>query len=400
MDDETITLLLTGETRVVETKALKPNPDNPKDISKGMLDRLTDSLGHLGYLIPILVNKKLQIIDGHQRLKALVAMGYERVEVRIVDLDEDKELLALLATDQTYGTFNRTKRQDIYNLLEAREAKLSILADYIERKDKLKEALRDELPATPVENREVQYGDVIQLGRHTLICGDSSDPSIHALIKEKHYLLLTSPPYFNQREEYSSWESLEAYLQTMAKVMELSTKSEDMVAFVNIGMDLAFNLPAKFDEILEDCGLSYLDCICWLKSNLNMNIPRFKQIRSHNLYYPTFQWEPCLVYTRGERHKFNAVDTNYIHENYLSNVWKFTTVRNEKRWHPAPYPIELAKTAIQVYTESGDVVLDPFLGSGTTLFACEELGRTCIGIEMSSEYCQHILEDWNGSHSA
>jgi len=133
---EPITALLKGEVRIVELTALKPNPNNPKDISKGKLERLRLSLGELGYLIPILVNKSYQIIDGHQRIKALKAEGFERVEVRIVDLDEDSALLALLATDQTYGTFDKTKRQDIVNLLELREARLEILADYIKPTDK------------------------------------------------------------------------------------------------------------------------------------------------------------------------------------------------------------------------------------------------------------------------
>lgn len=398
-----VTKLLEGETRVVEISRLTPNPDNPKDISKGQLERLRKSMGVLGYLIPILVNKNYQIIDGHQRVKALKEDGFERVEVRIVDLDSDSELLALLATDQTYGSFDRAKRQDLYNLLEKRNARLDILSDY--RLQKEGDTGYDVgKQGEPVDNPDkTQYGDIIHLGNHVLICGDSTDPTIWEKVKEQgpYRTLCTSPPYYNQREEYASWESIEDYLADMETVFKLATNdTEDLLAFVNIGMDLEYNLPAKFDTILENCGLNYVDCICWFKPNLNMNIPRFKQIRAQKLYYPAFQWEPCLVYRKGEMPRFDPLHTNSIHEESLSNVWKITTVRDEKRDHPAPYPVTLAKYAVRCYSGVGETVLDPFIGSGTTMFACEDLGKKCIGIEISPEYCDLIIKKWNDKYGS
>lgn len=403
MKDETdITANLAGKSQVVEITALKPNPDNPKSITRKKLDRLKNSLDELGYIMPILVNQDLRIIDGHQRVKALIEQGMERVEVRILTMDEEHELLALLATDQTYGEFDRTKRQDIMNLLESRGARMDVLSEYLEssrrgRMDTMEEPTDNPSVSVP----SVQYGDVIRLGKHYLICGDSKDPDIWKKVTEIGipYLYCTSPPYYNQREEYASWENIGAYLNDMELILKHGTDiSPACVYFINIGADLVYNLPAKFDIILENIGLTFLDQICWSKPNLNLNIPRFKQIRAKKLYYPAFQWEPCYVYSRGERHHFEANDTNFIHENYMSNVWKFTTVRDEKRWHPAPYPIELAKVAIQCYTNKDDIVLDPFLGSGTTLFAGEELNRVVIGIELCPEYCDKIIQDWNDKY--
>jgi len=401
-EQDKITILLEGDIRVVEIQALKPNPDNPKDISKGLLDKLTQSLGHLGYIVPILVNKDMQIIDGHQRIKALKAMGYERVQVRVVDLDEDKELLALLATDQTYGNFDRKKRQEIYDLLEQRNAKLDILADYVKRKDDIFDP--DEEPNQIVEihdDTEIKYGDVIKLGKHLLICGDSTDPAIHDIVRENGspYLICTSPPYLNQREEYATWDSVDAYLDDMKEVFKLSTEGHnDMVVALNMGMDLSFNLPAKFDEILTECGLIFEDMMAWVKKHPNMDIPRYKNIRGSKTYYPAFKWEPIMIYNRGNRHKFDSLDTNEIHENFLTNVWEFDTIRGDNRWHPAPYPIELAKTVLMCYSSPSDLVLDPFVGSGTTIFAAEEVGRKSIGIELSPEYCMKIVEIWNDKY--
>ena len=401
--EEPITKLLAGERRTVEIEILKPNPDNPKSITRKHLDRLKNSIEELGYILPILVNQDMRIIDGHQRVKALKEQGIERVEVTVITLDEEKELLALLATDQTYGQFDRTKRQDLYNLLEERGARLDILADYLQRREENRLDTGAEFDRTGrVDIPEIQYGDVIRLGKHYLICGDSKDPDIWKKVREIGipYLFCTSPPYYNQREEYSSWDNIGAYLKDMYEIIKLSlTEVKECIYFINIGCDLEYNLPAKFDSILEENSLSFLDNICWFKPNLNLNIPRFKQIRSHKLYYPAFQWEHCMVYTRGERHRFENTDTNYIHENFLSNVWKFTTIRDEKRWHPAPYPLELAKTAIQCYSNKGDIVLDPFVGSGTTIYAGEELDRVVIGIELCPEYCEKIIQKWNEDYA-
>jgi DNA modification methylase len=399
---EKITKLLAGERRVVEISTLIPNEDNPKSISRKQLDRLKNSLQELDYILPILVNQDMRIIDGHQRVKALLEEGIERVEVNVLTLDEEHELLALLATDQTYGSFDRVKRQDIINLLEERGARLDVLADYFNSKrDDAKALMDDMMPREAKLEGNIEYGQVIRLGRHYLICGDSTDPDIWKKVREigKPYMVCTSPPYLNQRD-YAQWENVAHYLKDMSKVFIETTKDlEECLVFLNIGVDRTANLPAKFDMILEeDCHLSFHESICWFKSQLNLNVPRFKQIRSHKLYYPAFQWEPCLVYIRGEPHQFDPKDTNYIHENFLSDVWKFTTTKATEGWHPAPYPLELARTAIQCYSGLDDLILDPFIGSGTTFYAAEECHRTCIGIELSPEYCELIVRDWNARY--
>lgn len=398
--EEKLTALLSGERRVVEITALKPNPDNPKSIGRKQLDRLKNSLTELGYILPILVNQDLRVIDGHQRIKALIEQGIERVEVQVLTLNEEKELLALLATDQTYGEFDRAKRQDLINYLESKGARLDVLADYFASKKTERDYEGDLIGRKAEVPSTIEYGQVIRLGRHYLICGDSTDPDIWKKVHEigKHYLVLTSPPYFNQRE-YSQWDTIASYLKDMDKVFKQATDGlEEVLVFLDIGADLVFNLPAKFDSIMEDCSLTFLENICWYKTQLNMNIPRFKQIRSHKLYYPAFQWEPCMVYKKGELHPFDPQDVNYIHENFLSNVWKLTTQKASDGWHPAPFPIELARTAIQCYSSPTDIVVDPFIGSGTTFLAAEQSHRVCIGIEISPEYCQHIVEDWNDSY--
>jgi len=393
---EPITAILSGTTQVVEIKALKPNPQNPKDISKGKLDRLRASLDHLGYLIPILVNKNMQIIDGHQRIKALKAEGFERVEVRIVDLDEDSELLALLATDQTYGMFDRNKKQDIINLLEMRDARLEVLADYIKPSEKPDYSGEDEEYVPTIEGvDEIEYGDVIRLGKHVLICGSSLDPAIWEKIEHEPYLLVTSPPYFNQRE-YSQWDNVEVYVDDMEKMHRLALEhmTKDCIHAVNIGTELGIDLPAMYSLMLESCALTFQDQIIWTKESATyMTSPRHAQIRTNHLYYPAYQWEPIYIYKRGQRHKFDSEDTNKVNE-YPSNVWKMNTVSGEERTHPAPYPVELPLRIIRAYTSPKDVIIDPFAGSGTTMIAAEQLNRKSIMIELQPEYCMMIINRW------
>lgn len=395
-----ITALLEGETRVVELDQLKDNPRNPKGISKGKLDKLCKSLGHLGYLIPILVNEDYQIIDGHQRVKALRKEKYERVEVRVVDLDEDDELLALLASDETYGQFDNNLREDLYTLLEERKARLDILSNYKKKMDEEEDGFEEGSTIDPLNEVDIEYGVPIELGSHILICGDSTDPDIWKKVKEiaTPYLLVTSPPYYNQRD-YAHWENIQEYQDTMDKVLTLASNTmEDSIMFINIAQDLQYNLPSIFDPILEENGYSYLDNICWYKSTPNMSIQRYKQIRANQLYYPAYRWEPCVVYSRGLRHKIETKYINHVDNELLCNVWTFDTIRGEERIHPAQYPIELPENAMKCYSSKGDTIIDPFAGSGSTILAGENVGRRVIAIEMSPEYCALIVKRWNEEH--
>lgn len=396
MEENTITKLLEGNVRVVEISALKENPKNPKGISKGQLEKLRKSLGVLGYLIPIIVSKELTIIDGHQRVKALKEEGYERVEVRIVDLDEDSELLALLASDETYGTYDARKRQELYLLLEERRARLDILSNYKNKKEEGKDIEKGTVVPT-MEEAEIEYNVPIPLGDHYLICGDSTDPEVWKSVAKigTPYALITSPPYFNQRE-YAQWENVQDYLDTMREVFVLAQNTmEDGIWFVDIATDLQYDLPSMLSNILEDTDFTYQEHIAWYKPHPVLDIPRSKQMRTNHLYYPAFSWESCLVYKRGLRHKIESQYINEVVENLLRNVWNMDTVRGEGRIHPAQYPMELPMNAMKCYTSPGDIVVDPFSGSGTTIIAGEEMNRKVVAIELSPEYCALTIKRWN-----
>lgn len=206
-------------------------------------------------------------------------------------------------------------------------------------------------------------------------------------------LVLTSPPYFNQREEYASYQGRADYLRQMSAVMEECYRllKEGGVILLNIGQDREFDLPAHFSLLLEEVGFQYVDTLCWNKKS---EIGTRGVFMEDNLYYPNFSWEPILVYQKQSSvttfPKFEDRFKDLILANLRSNVWEVTPERSS--WHPAPYPERLAFFCIAAYSKANDLILDPFGGSFTTARAAITVGnRRYFCIERNPEYYKQAV---------
>ena len=398
-------MTLNGEIKVMRVVDIIDNPMNPKNATQKQLDKLKESFKRLGYIMPIIVNKENKLIDGHQRMKNVRADKYDLVEVLSVDIKDENELLALLVTNQIYGKFDQDKKQEVINLLESKGVELaSVLANYaqVHSHPSYDEILKSKIIDIP---EEIGYGQVVHLGRHTIICGDSTDPEIWAIAhqeatqnKQTPYMVLTSPPYFNQRD-YSNWSTLEEYLKDIVMALDysLSLCEPDGLLFINIGQDREAPIASLLaSEIYKKSNVKYLENICWnkVKSDTITNM-RNTHIRTSNFYYPLFKWENIFVYQKGERHRFNPTDAPEISEKFIVDMWDILSVHGQALGHPAMFPIELARAGIICYTSPGDTVLDPYIGSGSTLLAAELTGRTCIGIELDQNYCKLAMKRFN-----
>jgi len=133
--------------------------------------------------------------------------------------------------------------------------------------------------------------------------------------------------------------------------------------------------------------MTYRDKIAWVKPQPAYSVPRYRHI-DKGRYFPALQWETVLVFTRNGHPMFEREDVAFWKE-HASNVWRIPPVAaaTQKRiGHPAVFPKELAARCIRAYSKKGDIVFDPFLGSGTTLIAAAELGRRCFGMDQCDEY--------------
>lgn len=237
-------------------------------------------------------------------------------------------------------------------------------------------------------------------GNSRQLLKDFKDESIH--------LTCTSPPYYNARE-YSTWPTYQDYLDFLKDVFSeiLRITKPGRMCVVNLSPVLEARasrsheskrlaIPFHFFSLMEEMGWKYIDDIIWLKPEgaaINRN-GGFYQHRKPVAYKPNIVTESILVFQKPAPFLIDKIVRSYegkvledslVKDHYeRSNVWKINPETASK--HLAPYPKELSDRIVQYYSYVGDLVLDPFMGSGTTAISCIDLKRDYIGIELHEKY--------------
>jgi|TARA_R110000744_G_scaffold305607_1_gene413950 DNA modification methylase len=240
-----------------------------------------------------------------------------------------------------------------------------------------------------------------------IILGDCEEV-LKTLHEESVHLTCTSPPYYNAKS-YSVWPNYEDYLQFLDNVFRQVfrvTKSGRM-CLVNLSPVIVAResrsheskrlpIPFHFFHLMDKMGWKYIDDIIWLKpegSSINRN-GGFFQHRKPVAYKPNIVSETIFVFQKPSAFLIDKVVRSYdgkilekslVKDGYeRSNVWKINPETKSK--HLAPYPKELSDKIVKYYSFVGDLVLDPFMGSGTTGVSCVNLNRKYLGIEIHQEY--------------
>lgn len=246
-----------------------------------------------------------------------------------------------------------------------------------------------------------------------LIHGDCSQ-TLKSLDSDSVHLTCTSPPYFNARS-YSTWDTYDDYLSFLKDVFQevfRLTKAGRMCV-VNLSPVIIprekrskeskrVAIPFHFFSLMEEIGWKYIDDIVWVKPE-GASINRGASFNSHRkpvAYKPNIVTETILVFQKPSPHLIDKVVRSYegdVLEHSLirgryerSNVWNINPDTNST--HPAPYPESLSRRIVRYYSYVGDVVLDPFLGGGTTAISCIKLRRQYIGCEIHEEYLEMARE--------
>lgn len=225
---------------------------------------------------------------------------------------------------------------------------------------------------------------------------------------ETIHLTWTSPPYYNAKS-YSQWETYENYLDFLKNVFTevFRVTKEGRMCVVNLSPVIVprinrsseskrIPIPFHFFSIMETIGWKYLDDIIWVKpegSSINRN-GGFFQHRKPVAYKPNLVSEIIFVFQKPSNFLIDKIVRSYegdiLEESLVkneyerSNVWYINPETKSK--HLAPYPEKLSDNIIQYYSFVGDTILDPFLGSGTTLLSCEKFNRNGIGFDIHDEY--------------
>ncbi len=377
------------DLQIVPIDTLIPYANNARTHSKEQIKKLQSSLREFGFVSPIIVDEQYTILCGHGRYEACKAEGYQEVPCVIethlseaqrkayiladnrmaLDAGWDEELLGVeLAELQDLGfDLDLTGfREDEYASLMAGEEEVE--DDGFDLSTALEQA------------SFVERGDRWTLGVHTLLCGDATcEEDMQVLMGDKRAnLLLTDPPY---GVSFTSASGLtiqndsikgEAFYSFLLNAFQNSRThmENNAVAYVFYSDSESVNFRRAFD----DAGFHLSETCIWVKDSMVLG-------RSD------YQWrhEPILYgfVGKGGKHHWYA-------DRKQTTVWEFGKPKKNSI-HPTMKPLDLLSYPIQNSTQENSIVLDPFGGSGSTLMACERMGRICYSMELDEKYASAIL---------
>ncbi|NDD54895.1 hypothetical protein EBZ39_13700 [bacterium] len=350
---------------------LMPSDYNPRTITDEAIGRLTKSLAELGNLQPITWNARTgRIVGGHQRLKCYQAMGKKEVEVWAVDLSEDKEKAANLALNKLAGEFDPLRLKDLVEQLDTGGMDLEITGFSMEELGEMMsmappEIVEDEVPEPPADPVTKQ-GDLWILGEHQLLCGDSTKTeNIKNLFNGKNCeAVITDPPYGTGIVASSGLGNSKVPMNLLGdhdtSLARAAFKTWQPFAGVQIWWGANY-----YSDVLPGSS----SWAVWDKDHHGMTFA---------------DAELAYVSTGGPTRVFrHAWSGNHR-----------ASEQNTKREHPTQKPVALYSWIFNTWASNLVLIADPFLGSGTTLIAAEQLGRKCYGMEISPAYCDVIVKRW------
>ena len=375
----------------IEVKKLIPADYNPrKDLQPGdsEYEKIKRSLEEFGYVDPVIWNKTTgRVVGGHQRLKVLASMGRTEVECVVVELDEEKEKALNVALNKISGDWDKEKLAVLMTDLDAADFDVSLTGfDAAEIDDLFKDTLRDGVEDDDFDvDEELQnppitmQGDVWVLGRHRLVCGDSTKKETFDKLMEnkKANLVVTDPPY-NVDYEGSAGKIKNDNMNndTFYQFLLDAIKNTEG-ALAKDGSIYVFHADTEglnFRKAFEEAGF-YLSGTCiWKKQSLVLG-------RS------PYQWkhEPILFgWKKKGRHRWYS-------DRKQSTIWEFDKPKRNAD-HPTMKPIALIAYPIMNSSLTNSIVLDPFGGSGSTLIASEQTDRICYTIELDEKFCDVIAK--------
>lgn len=368
----------------IALKDLKPYENNPRK-NDDAVKYVAESIKEFGFKVPIVIDKDNVIVAGHTRYKAAKKLGMTEIPCIIADDLTDEQIKAFRLADNKVAEkaewdfdLLNTELDDIIDL----DMELFGFEDALQ--DDAEEAVEDEFEVELPPEPKSKLGDIYQLGNNRLMCGDSTVlEDIEKLMGgEQADMLLTDPPY-NVNYEGKTKDKLKIKNDQMGndnfrQFLTDAFSNADMVMKPGAVFYIwhADSEGYNFRGACFDAGWTVRQCLIWNKNSMVMG-------------RQDYQWkhEPCLYgWKEGAGHLW-ASDRK---QTTVINFDKPT--RNDM--HPTMKPIPLFDYQIKNNTKGGDVVLDLFGGSGTTIMACEQNGRRGYSMEYDPRYVDVIIARW------
>jgi len=389
----------TTDMQLVPIDKLVPYANNARTHSPEQVTKLRSSLREFGFINPVIIDRDYGIIAGHGRVLAAKAEGITDVPCVFVDHLTEAQKKAYILADNRYamdaGWDEEMLRVEIEALQgmdfnidltgfdEAEIADLFAVDDGEAKEDDFDVDAELEKPCIS------QAGDVWHLGKHRVICGDSTLPETYQRLlgSEKVNLVCTDPPYFValesssgkiKNDDLSDKDGYDFLLKTYRCLHDAMAKDASIYSFYATAKTrLVF-------DAFEDAGFKVGAGLVWKKDRLVLTRTDWKYIH-----------EPIVFGWRKDgKHKWYG-------DQKQTSVFEFDRIKNSKKdgcGHPSSKPVPLIAYLVRQCTQTNSLVLDAFLGSASTLIACDQLGRICYGVELEPKFVDVAVQRYAAAH--
>ena len=371
------------QIQTVKISEVKVNPNNPRLIKDDKFAKLVQSIKDLPQMLdirPIVVNKDMIVLGGNMRLKACKEAGLKEVPIIVADnLTEEQEREFLIKDNTSGGEWDW---QMIANDWDAEQLDAWGLDVPSFEADEHLEAEEDDYDGTLPEEPVTVLGDLYEIGEHRLLCGDSTQTETFdkLMCGELADMVVTDPPY-NVAYEGKTKDALTIENDSMGNDDFYKFLYDFYVALTSgvkkggaIYVWHASSEVINFGKAMVDAGWLLKQQLIWVKNTMVMG-------------RQDYQWkhEPCLYgWLGGDSHKW------YSDRKQTTVIEWDKPQRNGE--HPTMKPIGLFGYQIENSSKVGDLVIDAFGGSGTTMVACEQLKRKARIVEFDPKYCDVIVK--------
>lgn len=385
---------------------IKKAPNNPRSITRESLEKLKKSIkDNPDYFEarPIILSNRtgeLVIIAGNQRYEACLQLGLISVPtILLPGLTEDREREIMIRDNVNNEEWDENILKE-WDIEELKGWGVDLPADWdTSEAEEQKEAEEDDFSDEDAEKAEprVKLGEIWKLGEHRLMCGDSTDAASVALLMDgqKADMVFTDPPYGvsigDKNKALNSVQkagrcteniandniSVDDLYPILVKAMTNCRENCKDCACYYVTSPQGGELGLMMMMMMKDAGLPVRHMIIWEKNSATFSLGRLDY---------DYQHEP-IFYTWTKSHK------NYREGEFRTTIWKYDKPR-KCDLHPTMKPVDLVANCMMDASIEGNIVLDMFGGSGTTIIAAEQLGRKARLMELDPHYCDVIIARW------
>lgn len=405
------------EIEMISVNSLIHHPKNMNEHSEDQINRLVKLIEYQGFRNPLVVQMGTDlVVAGNGRLMAARKMGLAYVPVTYQEFDSEAQLYAYMTSDNAIASWAHLDLSKINSEMLDFGPDFDIdmlgIKDFVIEPIEKFEPQGDEDEVPEVIHPITRRGDIWLLGNHRLMCGDSTmiDDVEKLMNGEKADMVFTSPPYSDMRE-YNGEKDL-----TVSNIAEFITtfKLFSQMFVVNLGIQRkngeVFEYWNEYIQKARDNGLKLSSWNIWNREGMGGSVGNMTAM------FP-IEHEWIFVFSNGEielnktkenvsskknksvtnRKKDGSTEKKIVSVNGMGKIgtvasFDFDRFTGGERSHPAQFPASLAESYLAAC--SNNSAIDPFGGGGTTIIACENIGRKCFSMELDEKYCDVIINRW------